>query len=160
MPYCVSGFAYGLFLLLCQCGIFGPTQPRTKVSDEFEFCLEALRLYFIYQERIPVDPYACSTPDSLYKSVHDPYTKYFTPQNLAGLYQELTTKVAGIGIRIDSVSVGYRIKDVFQNSPGQRAGLLTEDTIQQVDSFSLAGVTYDQAIQYLGGQQAIRKKSR
>ncbi len=135
-----------VLVLLIGCG---PTQP---VHDyEFNYCWEALRLFFIYQERLPQDPYVYVTPAELYQSVNDPYTCYFNPVEAPYLLQALTTRVGGIGILLDTAGGRYYIKQVFLNSPGEHAGLRAADTLIRADTTNLTGLTRDQASEACSG---------
>jgi carboxyl-terminal processing protease len=87
----------------------------------------------------------------LYQSVNDTYTRYWNPAEATSLLTSLTTQAGGIGIFIDSVATGYLVKQVFKNSPGEKAGLLAGDTIEKANGRSVAGVQQDSLSHYLGG---------
>jgi carboxyl-terminal processing protease len=137
-------------LLISNCA--NPSSDASATDkNEFDFCWYALSALFIYQERLPANPYVYATPAELYQSVNDPYTSYWTPPEAASLLASLTTQAGGIGIFIDSVAAGYLVKQVFKNSPGEKAGLLAGDTIQKANGRSVAGVQHDSLSNYLGG---------
>jgi carboxyl-terminal processing protease len=137
-------------LVLSNC--VNPSSSASATDkNEFDFCWYALSALFIYQERLPVNPYVYATPAELYQSVNDTYTRYWNPAEATSLLASLTTQAGGIGIFIDSVAAGYRVKQVFKNSPGEKAGLLAGDTIEKANGRSVAGVPYDSLSRYLGG---------
>jgi C-terminal peptidase prc len=136
--------------LFTGCGIFNPP-PAPSHDDEFEFCWYALSVLFIFQERLPADPHVYSTPTELYQSVNDPYTRYLTPQQAQSLLGALTTQSSDAGVRIDSAASGYIIREVYQNSPGEKAGLAAGDTIRAVGLTQLAQMTQEQAASLLAG---------
>jgi carboxyl-terminal processing protease len=82
------------------------------------------------------------SPQALYRSVNEPWTRYFTPDSARDFLASLTTETAGMGVLLDSVANGFLIKDVFQNSPAQRAGLMKGDTIDSINGRSLAGLSF------------------
>jgi carboxyl-terminal processing protease len=131
-------FIVPLTLALCGCG-GSPTKPTH--DEEFNFCWEALSLFFIYQERLPADPNVYATPADLYKSVNDAYTRYFDPTQALQLKQLLTTRTGGIGIRVDTARGRYVVQQVFKNSPGERAGLHVGDTLMKAGTISLSGLS-------------------
>ncbi len=130
-----------LMLLVASCN-FRPTD-RDLADQQYEFAAECLDAFFIFRDRLPPDIYAFSTPEELYESVHEPYTEYFNREYARMLMAQLsTTHEGGIGIRIDSVSNGYIIKDVFVNSPGESAGLHRLDTIIRVGDTPTTGLAW------------------
>jgi carboxyl-terminal processing protease len=139
-------------LVLSNC--VNPSSSASATDkNEFDFCWYALSALFVYQERLPANPYVYATPLELYQSVNDTYTRYWNPAEATSLLASLTTQSGGIGIFIDSVATGYLVKQVFKNSPGEKAGLLAGDTIQTANGRSVAGVLQDSLSQYLGGNQ-------
>jgi len=135
-------------LVLCAIGIISCDRNVTKPEDlqkqQFEFAASILYNFFIFQDRLPQNPYRFETPQEIYLSVNDPYTRYYPKDSaLLILNYWMTTKSGGIGIRMDSVSIGYVIRDVFKDSPGKAAGLLKGDTITEIDGVSIANVCWD-----------------
>lgn len=137
-------------VLLAASGCINPTE--TKRDIEFEFCWDALSMMFIFQDRLPADPYVYDTPARLYESVNDPYTKYLLHDQAVSLMTSMTTENGGIGILVDSVGTGYAILVVIPNSPGEAAGLLEGDTIVAADGNLLAGLALSEAREYLRGE--------
>jgi carboxyl-terminal processing protease len=135
-----------VMLTLMQCG---PTQPGH--DNEFEFCWEALYYFFIYQERLPEDPYVYSTPTALYASVYDPYTRYFTPTEAPYLLEALSTQSYNIGLWLDTANGQYFIKQVFPTSPGATGGLHDHDTLINANSTALSGLPDSQITEILSG---------
>jgi C-terminal peptidase prc len=147
---------------LCVNGCLLQNQPVSPTAggnqtEEFEFCWWALSVFFIYQDKIPEDPLSYNSPAALYDATGDPYTEYVPPSQAPALQQSLTSRSGGIGIAVDRVESGYVILDVFQNSPGDRAGLREHDTIIAADGQSLAGVESTRLRDYLGGDAGDTK---
>ncbi len=124
-----------------------------EVGEEMQFCWYVLSNIFIFQDRLPSDPFTLfSSPGSLYESMSDPYTAYIPPGEAENFYGGFTTKTAGIGVALDSVALGYIIEDVFKNSPGELAGLAQGDIITAVDSFGVAGITMQRLSSVTAGE--------
>ncbi|NLW76523.1 MAG: PDZ domain-containing protein, partial [Methanomicrobiales archaeon] len=141
----------GMFIIVCSLfSIFfscdnpvSENKPDLK-KKQYYFAVNALNSYFIFRDRLPADLYAFNTPQELYESVNDPYTAFYSKEvALRILNYWMTTRVGGVGIRLDSVGIGYVIKDVFKDSPASAAGLLKGDTIVQIDGISIAGCAWD-----------------
>jgi len=77
---------------------------------------------------------------------HDVYSHYYTAEDYEKLYPK-ATKYVGIGVEMDDTrSGGNFIKNVFEGSPAEQAGILPGDEIVSVDgvdvtSYSLPSLT-------------------
>ena len=57
-----------------------------------------------------------------------------------------------MGIRVDSVSGGYLVIEVFPDTPAETAGLKEGDTIIQVDSTATVGIPFTDLVPLLLGE--------
>jgi carboxyl-terminal processing protease len=132
-----------------------PTDPRTiqsqRNSQEYLFAAEFLYAFFIFPDSLPKDTFGFPSPQALYASVNEPWTRYFTPDSAREFLAFLTTETGGMGVLLDPVADGFLIKDVFPNSPAQRAGLLKGDTIDSINGKPLAGLNIDEFHALAGG---------
>ena len=70
----------------------------------------------------------------MYEVVGDPYTTYLDPSSSDSLDNSLNGKYEGVGIAIRQNEEGYIvIKEVYDDSPAMKAGLLEGDIIFKVD---------------------------
>ncbi|MFP4417490.1 MAG: S41 family peptidase [Chitinispirillaceae bacterium] len=138
-----------------------PTGPSSiDVSDEYLFVWQFLDVFFIFREDLPADPYAFQTPQHLYLSVNEPYTRYYPPDSLDHINSSLSTRKSGMGIMVDSVTNGYVVTDVFSRSPAQQAGVQVGDIILSINGQSLAGISFAELPDLLGGQVGDQKRLR
>jgi len=107
---------------------------------QYEFGAEKLDTFFIYRDRLPADMYAFNTPQELYLSLQEPYTGFFSRDSARAYMALLTTSYGGVGFTSDSVYNGQAVIQVFPESPGEKAGLLPNDTITAIGIYSIAGM--------------------
>ena len=139
-----------LLLLLCSCGLH--PYDRDLADRQYQFAAEMLDAYFIFRDRLPEDLYRFSSPEALYESVNERFTFYENHEDAKWRYGFLTTEGYGVGISLDSVGRGYLIKDVFPGSPGDSAGLEPLDTIIAVNGISVKGMTVDEFLSFVRGE--------
>jgi C-terminal peptidase prc len=121
-------------------------------SVEFKFCWQYLQWFLIFQDSLPDEPYSFQTPQALYASVNEPYTRYIPPESTDIFLSFLTTVTSGAaGVMIDSVGPGFVIKQVVPGSPAEGAGLQKKDTLLAVNDSSLAGRTLSGAAGLIRG---------
>ena len=94
---------------------------------------------------------AAADMPSLVKSLNDPYSAYFTPQQYTDFTGSINNTFSGIGISVGLSPEGIKIVSVFDNSPSKEAGLLIGDIITQADGHALAGLTSEAATAYVRG---------
>ena len=121
----------------------------------YRFAAENLDTFFIYRDRMPERLYSFETPEALYRSVNDQYTEFFSKEKALLLLSQLSTNRSGVGIVVDSVTNGYLITEVLPGSPGERDGLQALDTIVQVGDVTVAGMTFDEFLPLLQGEDRV-----
>lgn len=83
--------------------------------------------------------------DGMLASLDDPYTFYYTPDEMAETLENQTGKYSGIGILVSSDKEGgLSVNRVFKNSPAMEAGLLAGDVITHVDGISVSARTTEE----------------
>jgi len=106
-----------------------------------------------------------NTPDSLMigaingmvQSLHDQFSEYLSPAEMASLNQELGQSFGGIGVEMDVNRAGqFVVVAVFPHTPAARAGLKPGDVIVAVDGRAVKGKTADQVAQAIRGKVGTR----
>lgn len=77
--------------------------------------------------------------------VGDIYTNYYTPEEYLSFKEKASGVYAGIGIQmtIDATDNMVLITEVFENSPAEKAGILTKDKIIKVGGKSVTGDDFE-----------------
>lgn len=91
--------------------------------------------------------------DSILKSLNDPYTDYFSVEELDEFENAVEGQMVGIGVRISEDEAGIYINEVFADSPAFYAGLHKRDIITEANGASLAGKTTGEAQQRILGEE-------
>jgi carboxyl-terminal processing protease len=141
-------------VLICSC-VSKPSdfESREKLED-MNWAWTWLSTYFIFQERLPSDPYSFTSPTELYKSVGDRWTVHLTGDE-ADEYRQYFFgggSYYGIGVMISKRDSLYYLKTVFANSPASIAGLHKNDTIISIDDVPMIGVPIDTVVNHLLGE--------
>jgi len=86
-----------------------------------------------YYQRVDVARLGQSGIAALLKSLHDPYTVYFTPKQSRLFSQELQGTYTGIGAALAKKGSALTVTRVFNGSPAAKAGVHRGDVIVAVD---------------------------
>lgn len=79
------------------------------------------------------------------------HTVFMTPQDVQAQTEQLTGKISGIGIMVDTRADSPVIIAVFDGGPAAKAGLKAGDTIISVDGAATARLTIDETISRVRG---------
>lgn len=94
------------------------------------------------------------------QAVGDPYTFYYTPEELNVSNENSQGVYHGIGILIQRNSRGrMEVLRVYENSPADSAGLKPGDLIVAVDGYEIKGEddrTYDEAVNRIRGEDGTK----
>lgn len=97
--------------------------------------------------------------DGLYKglvnSLDDPYSQYYTEDEIEELQQSIEGTYSGIGAYIGSdAETGYpKITGVIADSPAEAAGLLADDIIYKVDGENTGTMDLDEVVSHVRGEK-------
>jgi carboxyl-terminal processing protease len=72
-------------------------------------------------------------------SLHDPYSRYFSPKEAKSFNEDLSGKFEGVGMSVHPSKAGLVITDTFEGSPARKVGLRGGDVITEVNSKPIAG---------------------
>jgi carboxyl-terminal processing protease len=109
--------------------------------------------YYVDPASLTIDELRFGAVRGLVDAVGDAYTTFMTPRESRDFQQVLHGRLEGIGAELalrDGVIV---VVAPLKGSPAARAGLLPQDVIKSVDEVSLEGVSLEEAVQRIRGQQ-------
>lgn len=128
-------------------GVESPLHVTTQ--EEYETAQRYARLEEVYQrlmgeyyKELDSDTLVQGAIDGMMESVGDPYTFYYTPEDLAKMYEDHNGLYCGVGMLVSSDKQGRLVVlRVFKNSPAQTAGLLPGDVILSADGEAVSAET-------------------
>ncbi|HIC96199.1 TPA: S41 family peptidase [Candidatus Bipolaricaulota bacterium] len=115
---------------------------------------ERIRAHFYYQERLDDRELLYGAVRGLVEALHDPYSRFLTPEE----YQRFTSidlegEFVGIGVQIAIRDGRLVVIAPLSGSPAERAGVRVGDIILEIDGRSTEGITLDEAVALLRGEE-------
>jgi carboxyl-terminal processing protease len=92
---------------------------------------------------------------SMVTSLNDPYTVYFSADELKKFENSVENNYVGIGVRVSEQPEGVFIADVF-DGPAQKAGIQPGDRIAAVDGVEVTGQKVDDIIKKIVGVEGSK----
>jgi carboxyl-terminal processing protease len=88
----------------------------------------------------------------------DPYTVYYTKEEMEDIMQETNGKYVGIGIymTLDTEKNAILVLSPIENSPAEEAGLMPGDIITKIDGVSYTGDQLDEASNKIKGEEGTK----
>lgn len=147
--FAVASVSVSLTMALqnASAGVESPLHVTTQ--EEYETAQRYARLEEVYQrlmgeyyKELDSDTLVQGAIDGMMESVGDPYTFYYTPEDLAKMYEDHNGQYCGVGMLVSSDKQGRLVVlRVFKNSPAQTAGLLPGDVILSADGEAVSAET-------------------
>ena len=106
-----------------------------------------------YDRVIKTDEDAYVAIETMLASLNDPYTKFLDPKEFAEETSSIKGSLKGIGIQIGLRDGKLVIIAPIEDTPGEKAGLLAEDEILEIDGQSTKGITIDKAADKIRGAE-------
>lgn len=95
----------------------------------------------------------------MFESLGDPYSAYMTKEEFINFNESTTGTYGGIGVIVSMGEEGYvTVVAPIEDTPGEKAGLKTNDKIIKVDDKDIIGIDLEAAVALLKGQKGTRVK--
>ena len=82
-------------------------------------------------------------------SLGDPYSAYYTSEE----YEELTTETTGVVMQQDVNTGEVKVVRCYEGAPGEKAGLLPEDVLVEVNGESVSGMELSEVVDKVKSSQ-------
>ncbi len=106
-----------------------------------------------YDSEIKTDEDAYVAINTMLLSLNDPYTKYLNAKEFEEENSSIKGSLKGIGVQIGVRDGKLLIIAPIEDTPGERAGLLAEDEILEINGVSTKGITVDKAADKIRGEK-------
>lgn len=106
-----------------------------------------------YDNLIKTDEDAYVAIDTMVSSLNDPYTRFLTPDEFAEEGRSISGTLFGIGIQIGIRDAKLLVIAPIEDTPAQKAGLLANDEILEIDGKSTKGISVKDAADRIRGKQ-------
>ena len=106
-----------------------------------------------YDKVIKTDEDAYVAIQTMLASLNDPYTKFLDPKEFEEETSSIKGSLKGIGVQIGLRDGKLLIIAPIEDTPGEKAGLLAEDEILEIDGKSTKGITIDKAADRIRGEE-------
>ena len=102
------------------------------------------------QLKTPEDAYVAI--ETMLSSLNDPYTRFLDPKEFAEETSSIKGSLKGIGIQIGMKDGNLVVIEPIVGSPAEKAGLLTDDRIIEINGKSTKGISIDKAAEQIRGE--------
>lgn len=93
----------------------------------------------------------------LFEALEDPYSIYLTPTEFKSMNEATSGSFGGIGVIVTKSEEGYiTVVAPVEDTPGERAGIKTNDKIIKVDDKDLVGMELDKAVELIKGKPGTK----
>ncbi|MUG73865.1 S41 family peptidase [Paenibacillus validus] len=137
------------------------TQPALAAAESLSAADRAKEVLSLLEQNHVSAPDAKKLSDAAIKamveSLNDPYTQYFTAEQLTEFESSIANQYVGIGVRVSEQPDGIYIAQVFEG-PAQAAGIRIGDVIVGIDGQSAVGVPLNKATAKIMGEPGTEVK--
>ena len=106
-----------------------------------------------YDHKLKTKEDAYVAIDTMLASLNDPYTRFLQPKEFSEETQSIKGSLKGIGTQIGIRDGNLVIIAPLEDSPAERAGLLADDQILEINGESTKGINIDVAADKIRGEK-------
>lgn len=111
------------------------------------------RWRYRYENKLKTKEDAYVAIETMLSSLNDPYTRFLDPKEFSEETQSIKGSLKGIGTQIGIRDGELVIIAPLEDSPAERAGLLADDRILEINSESTKGINIDAAADKIRGEK-------
>ncbi|MDR1167551.1 MAG: S41 family peptidase [Heliobacteriaceae bacterium] len=129
---------------------------NTKFVDQTNNSQDWSKWRHKYDKRIQTNEDAYVAINTMIASLNDPYTKFLDPKEFADETNSIKGSLKGIGIQIGVKDGKLMVIAPIEDTPAEKAGLIADDEILEIDSESTKGITVDKAADKIRGKEGTQ----
>lgn len=110
---------------------------------------------YFYLGEVTNEEYQTGIYKGMLQALGDDYSEYYTEEELNNLLQQVEGTYYGIGayVSLDTVTSLPKISGTIKGAPSEDAGLRANDIIYEVDGVSTYGMTLDEVVSLIKGEE-------
>lgn len=130
---------------------------NTEVVEKMQLIEEIIDRYF-YQEETDKEAMADSIYKGMVESLGDPYSDYFTAEELNSLLSDIEGIYYGIGcyVSMDTEMQLAKISGIISGAPAEEADIRPDDYIYAVDGKETYGMSLDEVVALIKGPEGTK----
>ncbi|MBD8917064.1 MAG: S41 family peptidase [Lachnospiraceae bacterium] len=110
---------------------------------------------YFYKEDVDKDAMVDGIFKGMVESLGDPYSEYYSKEELESLYQDSFGVYYGVGayVSLDTTTGLAKVSGIIADSPAEEADLRAEDIIYKVDDVDVTGMTLQETVSLIKGDE-------
>lgn len=110
---------------------------------------------YFYKEDVDKDAMVDGIFKGMVESLGDPYSEYYSKEELESLYQDSLGVYYGVGayVSLDTATGLAKVSGIIADSPAEEADLRAEDIIYKVDDVDVTGMTLQETVSLIKGDE-------
>lgn len=131
----------------------GAIDARTQ--QKIEAIQDMIEDEYLYSDEVSQEELRDATIKGYVSGLGDPYSVYYNEEETTSLFEETTGEFGGIGVVItqDYTTGIITFTTVYENSPGEAAGLLDGDILYKVNGQDISGMDLDHVVSQIRGEK-------
>lgn len=113
---------------------------------------------FVDKEKIDPQKQVWGAISGMVKSLDDPYTAFFPPEETKQFHQDLKGEFGGIGAELGIRKGALTVITPLKNSPSEKAGIKAGDKIVKIDDTATADLSLEGAVRRIRGEKGTPVK--
>lgn len=152
-----GGFAVGTVSSVIK--MSSSTESETKINTKLKFLSQIIDKYYLdYNENKDETKIEEGIYKGMMAGLEDPYTVYYTEEEYKELTESTSGSYCGIGVIVSQntdTGVITAIR-VFEDSPGEKAGVKADDIIYKVEGEEVTGTDINEVVAKMKGDKGTK----
>ncbi|MDS1029669.1 S41 family peptidase [Bacillota bacterium LX-D] len=151
----LSRFLVCFVLCFAYFAVFTPNWAQAAGKGENQQqILQEVKEHILKSFVTPVDASKLNQDnvEDMVKSLNDPYSVYFSPEDYSNFIQQTEQEFTGVGMQVELKDKYATVVLPLKNSPAERAGIKANDRILEINGENVVGKTLDYVVGLIRGE--------
>ena len=151
-------FLFGWFIFSSAALLSGAITTRDVSNSLNLITMSMQKIVDNYVEEPDMKNLTYGAIRGMLESLNDPYSVFFTPDEIKEFSVSMSGEFGGIGIRVSKKDDYIVVVAPIEGTPGYRAGLKPGDKIVAIDDENAVGISLEEAVKRMRGKPGTKVK--
>ena len=125
-----------------------------QIQDKMEVLEKYINQYYYYDDTVDMNAIAQEIYGAYIAGLEDPYSVYYTPQEMNSMMESISGSYCGIGAVVSQYENGEVVVVLpYEGTPAAEAGLQSGDIILSIDGTEITGMGLEAAVALVKGEE-------
>lgn len=145
-----------MVMLTANCSFSWADNSKSDINSNLDYIKSIMEMVNDkYKGDVDQDKLMQGVLKGIFNSM-DSYTEFYTKDEAAEFFNTIDGEYSGVGMSFDEVNGRFLVREVYKDSPAEKAGISEGDRLIEVDGQILEGLSSSEAVKMITGKKGTK----